>query len=343
MLISVLLASSLFEEARAKGLELYWVDVEGGAATLIVTPVGESVLIDTGMPGGRDAKRILKVAAEAGLRRIDHLVTTHFHIDHFGGASEVAAELPIGTIYDNGIPEKNPDNPADSSGSFDRSIRPYREIRAQRRVVLEAGATIPLNQTTGEVVSIRCVAAMQKTSPGGTVGGGDQNAECASGQERARDNSDNANSLVLLLKYGAFDLFDGGDLTWNTEGKLVCPKNLVGQVDVYDVNHHGLDVSNNPLLLHALAPTVAIMSNGTSKGCGAETFAALKDTRSIETIYQIHRNLRPDSENNTAPEFIANMEKDCAANYIKITVAEDSKTYTVSIPGTKHSRVFKSR
>jgi competence protein ComEC len=320
-------------------LEMYWVDVEGGAATLIVTPAGESVLIDTGMPGGRDPKRIVQAAKDAGVERIDHLVTTHFHIDHFGGAAEVAASLPMGAIYDNGIPEINPDNPADKA-SFDRSILPYGEIKANKRVPLKPGDEIPLKQlATGERIKIRCLGGMQKTVGSARPG----SSECAKGQEKPIDSSDNANSLVLLLSYGKFDLFDGGDLTWNNEAKLVCPNNIPGTVDIYDVNHHGLDVSNNPLLVHALEPTVAIMSNGTSKGCGAETFATLKSTPSIKAIYQTHRNLRADSQNNTAPDYIANLEKDCQANYIKVTVADDTESFTVSIPAKNHSQVFNSR
>jgi competence protein ComEC len=326
--------------AAARPLDLYWVDVEGGAATLIVTPAGESILIDAGSPGGRDAKRIVQAAKDAGIDHIDYLLTTHFHSDHFGGAAEVAALLPVRTIYDNGIPDQNPDNPADSSGSFDKSIRPYREIKA-KHMVLKPGDSLPLKQANpGPRLSVRCIGAMQKRISGPAAG---STADCAQAKEKEKDTSDNANSLVLLLRYGQFDMFDGGDLTWNMETKLVCPENLVGKVDIYDVNHHGLDISNNPLLIHALEPTVAIMSNGPSKGCEAETFATLKGTPSIEAIYQIHKNLRGDSENNTAPEYIANLEKDCASNYIKVSVSNDTKSYTVSIPGRNQSRVFQSR
>jgi beta-lactamase superfamily II metal-dependent hydrolase len=329
--------------AERKGMDLFWVDVEGGAATLIVTPAGESVLIDTGMPGERDPGRIVKLAKEIGLKQIDHLITTHFHIDHFGGAADVAKELPIINLYDNGIPENNPDNPNDNR-RWNEWIKPYREIKAENKVVLKPGSTIPLKQAgQGPHVTLSCLATMQETiAPRGqnTPRAGE---DCDELTEKAKDTSDNANSTVFVLQYGAFDLFDGGDITWNTEGKLVCPQNLLSSVDVYDVNHHGLDSSNNPLLLKALAPTVAVMSNGTTKGCGAETFKTLKNTKSIEAIYQIHRNLRADSENNTAPELIANLERECAANYIKVSVEEGGGKYTVSIPGNGHSRTFESK
>src|SRR5213076_1146781 len=107
-----------------KTLDIYWIDSEGGGSTLIVTPAGESVLIDSGNPGGRDSKRIHHVAAEvAGLKKLDHLVTTHFHIDHFGGAAELSELIPVGEVFDNGVPEHNPDGGED--GWFFEIIKPY--------------------------------------------------------------------------------------------------------------------------------------------------------------------------------------------------------------------------
>ena len=326
--------------AERGSLDLYWIDVEGGAATLVITPAGESILIDTGMPGERDPKRIVKAARDAGLKQIDHLVTTHFHIDHFGGAADVAKEIPIVTVYDNGIPQNNPDNPNDNT-RWNQWIQPYRDMKVEKRVVLRPGDPIPLKQArSGPEVSLRCLGGMQKMV---AAKGSNPSEDCDDLKEKAKDNSDNANSLVLVLQYGAFDMFDGGDLTWNTEAKLVCPENLLSAVDIYDVNHHGLDTSNNPLLVHALAPTVAIMSNGTAKGCGAETYRTLKSVPSIKALYQIHRNLRPDSENNTQAEHIANLEKECAANYIKVSVEPGGANYTVSIPATGHARTFASQ
>ena len=134
--------------------------------------------------------------------------------------------------------------------------------------------------------------------------------------------SDNANSIVTLLSFGDFRFYEGGDLTWNMEHDLATPTNRAGTVDVFKVTHHGLDLSNNPVLVKALAPTVAIMSNGTTKGCEPETFATLKSTPSIQAIFQIHKNLRKDGDvNNTSDDHIANLEKDCLGNDIEMSVA----------------------
>ncbi|MDQ3290685.1 MAG: MBL fold metallo-hydrolase, partial [Bacteroidota bacterium] len=119
---------------EGQNLTFYWIDVEGGAATLLITPAGESVLIDSGHPGNRDADRIYHVAKEvAGLTQIDHLITTHWHIDHFGGAAELAKKLPILEAHDKGIPEM-----LSEDKEFASRILPYRKIPVKKRSPLKA-------------------------------------------------------------------------------------------------------------------------------------------------------------------------------------------------------------
>lgn len=334
-LLAATLASAAFAGPKDGRLDIYWVDVEGGAATLLVTPAGETILIDTGNPGRRDADRIVKTIAEvAGQKQIDHLIVTHYHGDHYGGAGPLAALLPIRNLYDNGRFDDMPDNPGQA----------YFELKVDNRHVVTPGAKLPVKQRDGSAELTFTFLGGKKTfiDPPATAA---DNAElCAAGREKERDGSDNANSVVMVVDFGKWRFFDAGDLTWNQEARLVCPKNTVGQVDVYQVTHHGLDSSNNPLVIQSLQPRVAIMNNGSTKGCLPEVFENLKNTKSIAAIYQLHKNLRPDgATSNTADELIANKERECAGNYIQLSVASDGQSYTVGIPATGHERTYNTK
>jgi competence protein ComEC len=314
-------------------LDLYWIDVEGGAATLLVTPAGETVLVDTGNPGRRDADRIVKAVTEvAGMKQIDHLIITHYHGDHFGGSLTLVDQLPVRNLYDNGQFEGMPDNPG----------KAYFELKVGQRHVVKPGMTLPLKQIDGAAAPKLTFTILggQKQFIDAPAGAAD-NSVCSVGREKERDGSDNANSVVMVVGFGGWRFFDAGDLTWNQEARLVCPKNIVGLVDVYQVTHHGLDSSNNPLVLRSLSPRVAVMNNGVTKGCLPEVFANLQDTKSLEAVYQVHKNLRPDgATSNVKDEYIANKERECQGNYIKLSVAPDAKSYAVSIPANGHTRTF---
>lgn len=340
-----LILATVLHAGRANGtLDFTWIDVEGGAATLIVTPAGESILIDSGNPGGRDPHRIAAAARAAGLERIDHHIISHFHSDHFGGSAELAALMPIVNLHDNGIPPGHPDRRSNDP-RWPLLIGPYRAIPAQRHVVAP-GQEIPLRQRPGAPrLALRCVAARQEMIP--APAGAPPNPLASQLRTKEVNYSDNDNSNVFVLEFGDFRFLNAGDLTWNLEGRLVTPHNRLGQVDVYQTSHHGRDDSNNTVFVHSLAPTVSVMNNGILKGAMTDAIDGLKSSPGIQAMYQVHRNHRPgEAHNNTADEFIANHGDDqatCPGHTITLSVTPDAQSYTVSIPATGHTRTFRTR
>ncbi len=340
VMLALLTSTAVALQAGGKDhtLDIYWVDSLGGGSTLIVTPNDESLLIDTGNPGGRDSARIHEVATRvAGLSRIDHLVVTHFHIDHFGGAAELAALMPIGVVYDNGLTEQDPDGRNDPT--WPQKSRGYREMKCTRRVVAAPGARIPLLSVNGGPgLSATFLAAHERfAGGGGAVGSGD----CKDPAPLPPDTSDNKNSIATVVQFGGFRFFDGGDMTWNTEAAMTCPVLQVASVDVYQVNHHGLDISNNPLLLRALQPTVAVFNNGPHKGGSLPVAQTLRSLPSVRAIYQVHRNQEVPAANTSAPQ-IAN-EKETGGNWIRLSVSPDGGSYTVQVPSTGHQATYTTR
>jgi len=348
LVVLLLLGWTVRADQVTRTLDVHWIDSEGGGSTLIVTPAGESVLIDTGNPGGRDAARIVAAAKEVGLARIDHVVITHWHTDHFGGAAEVAQAIPFGTIWQRAIPDGDPDGRAQSA--FQVQIKPFREIAAKRGT-LAAGVTIPLRagKDGAPAPVLRCLAADQKFVAPTAAQAAVRNPSAGQAEPKPRDTSDNANSAVFVLEFGAFRFFDGGDLTWNLEEQLVSPHNLAGTVDVYQTNHHGLEVSNHPLLVRSLAPTVVVMNNGPRKGGQAGSFAAIRAAAPM-ALYQVHRSYNVPPEANAPAEFVANTEDlrgpdaaKCPAHRVQMAVAADGRSYTVSIPAHGHSRTYQTK
>ena len=317
-------------------LRIFWVDVEGGAATLVVTPAGESVLIDAGNPGGRDARRIQRVATEAaGLRRIDHLVVTHFHRDHFGGVAELARLLPVGTLHERDLaraPEQERAQP---------ELADYGAAAASRRARISPGDRLPLEQRRGAPPVRLEVLGGDGQFP--KRGARANSGPCAESTPKGPDESDNRNSLVVRLSFGAFSFFDGGDLTWEAEARLACPEDGTGgPVDVAQVDHHGLDTSNNPVLLRSLRPAVVVVNNGPRKGNEPGTFATLKDLPGLRAVYQLHRNLRS-PESNVEAARIANEDEDCGGHFVRLEVDPDGRAYEMWVPSTGHRARYHSR
>ena len=332
------LALSLVAGKNDGRLDIWWCDSDGGGSTLIVTPAGESILIDSGNPGGRDSARILKVLTQtAGLNHLDHLVVTHLHIDHFGGAAEIAAQGPVKNLWDNGLTDADPDGNRNSTWPL--TSKAYRTMPVGQRHRVEPGLSLPL--TAGKTpLSMRCVITRQKPAEGVFP---DRKATGTAPAIKAPDTSDNANSSAWILSFGNFRFFDGGDLTWNAETQLIWPQIRVPEVDLYQVTHHGLDVSNHPRLLAALNPTVTVMNNGSTKGTAGEVLATLRGLPRLEAQYQLHRNLRPDGVTNNIPnDFIANIEAG-TAHPIHCAVLPDGSAYSITLPAAPITRTYTTR
>jgi beta-lactamase superfamily II metal-dependent hydrolase len=330
----LLVVTSAFAQPAPDGqsLRFVFVDVEGGAATLIVTPAGESILIDSGNPGERDAGRIAAAAREAGVTEISHYVTTHWHSDHFGGIAALTKTLPVRAVYGHAVPDPLPTD-------INAELMAAWKGLASQPVFLKAGDEIALKRRRGTPrLKLRVLAADGLVL--GEKAGAPPITTCANGHEaKPEDPSDNARSLVLHLSYGEFDLLAGGDLTWNIEHKLACPQKIVPKVDVYLVNHHGLDTSNHPALIDALAPEVAIVNSGPRKGAEPTTMAyLLKQLRDVG-VFQIHRNVR-DGAVNAEPSRVANDGEACTAQPLLLDVDSLGSNYTVRVPSRNTVREF---
>jgi len=321
-----------------KPLEIYFIDVEGGQATLIVDPRGESLLIDTGWPGfgGRDAGRILAAARAAGLKQIDYVLITHYHSDHVGGVPQLAQQIKIGTFVDHGP------NMEDSDGSRKLYSDYEKAIGRSKHLVLKPGDRLPFK---GMTVQALTAAGEHITAPLSGVGAGvnQPNPVCASEAEAAADATENARSLGILITYGKFRFIDLGDLTKRKERELACPDNLIGTVDLYLSTHHGLSQSNDQAIVEALRPRVAIMNNGPHKGGSKEAWDTIHDSPGLEDLWQLHYAIDSGKEHNVAEMLIANPTENCEGKYIKVTADPDGdftvfnsrndyhKTYTKDI------------
>jgi len=320
-------------QAAQKTLDFYFIDVEGGQSTLIVSPSGQTMLIDTGWPGanGRDADRILAAAKMAGVTKIDYLLITHFHVDHVGGVPQLAARIPIGTFIDHGASVEH-------GKDEDALFQAYVDTRAKgKHMEPKPGEMIPLKGVSVEVLS-----AGGEEIAKSAAGRGERNPLCGSEAKREVDTGENAQSVGTLITFGKFRALDLGDLTWNKEMDLVCPVNRVGKVDLYIVSHHGMNLSGSATAVHAFAPHVAIMDNGARKGGTVEAYQVIKSSPGLEDIWQLHHAVAGGSENNAPDQFVANpQEKPDAGAAIKLSVREDGH-YTVTNLATGFSKEYTS-
>ena len=300
-----------------KALQVYLVDVEGGQATLFVTRGGQSLLIDTGWPGnhGRDADRIAAAAKEAGVRKIDFVLVTHFHKDHAGGITQLAARIPVGTVIDHG------ENREHSDAETEQVWRDYQSFLAKgnvKRVTARAGDTLPLKEIAVKIVSSDGALISEPLG-----GGGGANRYCEASDERPTDTTENARSLGMVITFGKLRILDLGDLTWDKEMELMCPVNRLGKMDIYIVSHHGWRQSGSPALLNGIAPRVALMDNGADKGGSPSSWDIIEKSPRLEDLWQLHYSKEGGAAHNVAERFIANLPGPDTGNFLKLIAWKD--------------------
>ncbi len=319
LLLAALAAAPL--PAAKNDLKITFIDTEGGQATLLVTPSGESLLIDAGWPGnnGRDSERIVAAAKKAGLTKIDYLLVTHYHLDHVGGVPELAAKFPIGTLIDHGAN-------TETNRSAQTLEAGYQKVLATgaKRLTVKPGDKLPFKDIQVEVVSARGERITKSLK-----GGGQKNPLCGQEPRKADDNTENGRSIGVLITYGKFRFVDLGDLTWNKELDIACPEHMIGPVDLYLTTHHGFDASGPAAIVHGLRPRVAVMNNGAKKGGSPSVWKIVSSSPGLQDMWQLHFSIAGATEANVAEERIANLEEKCQGHNIEVEAAKN-RNFTVT-------------
>jgi len=351
---AILLVSFSFvhaqQPAQKKPLDIYFLDTEGGQATLFVSPSGQSMLVDTGFPGNqgappaeanapgvtRDADRIMAVLKLANVGVLDYLVITHFHADHVGNAAELAHRIPIRHYVDHGpyTDEMQPGR--------DAAFLSYLPVREHARVsVAKPGDRIPVEGLDVQVVS--SAGETIKEPMAGAPGAGAPNPLCREAKLKEQDPTpENFESVGIVVRYGSFRLIDLGDLTWNQEHALACPNNLVGAMTVFHTTRHGDPHSGAPQFVDAIRARVAVMNNGERKGGSPEYWQTVHDAPGLEDFWQIHRSAAGGADHNSAEQFLANLNETDHGHYIKMSVRADG-SFTMTNERTGFTKEYPAR
>ena len=319
LLLAFTLLSAGTLRAQSGTLDIYWIDVEGGGATLVVAPSGESLLFDTGFkrPDDRDAKRVYAVTQAAGLKKIDYLMITHYHADHVGGLDALAKMIPIARYFGHGgtIDKEN----TEWGESFKRNSE-------GKRTFLKLGDEIPLKGVKVQALSANMAYQTE------LLGNEEPNLLCEEAGHKPPDSLENQRNVAVLLTYGKFKFLDPGDMPWEREMELACPINKLGTVTLYQTGKHGgWDGGGAPAFLYAIKPQVIVVNNGATKGMGIPRghghYERMTRSPGVEGIWEVH--MSPEGPEHNAPEnMIANIDKNpehAQVSWIKASVTADGK------------------
>jgi beta-lactamase superfamily II metal-dependent hydrolase len=317
-------------QAKAGNLVIYSIDVEGGQATLFVAPSGASLLVDTGWPGnnGRDADRIQAAMHDAGITKIDHLLVTHFHTDHVGGVPQLVQRVPVGEFLDHGPNREDSDVTRHDFAAY------LKAIQGKPRRIVHPGDTIDLPGLSAIVLTAdgQHIAAVPGIKP-------EPNPYCASERKWESDDTENARSTGILVRFGKFRMLDLGDLTGAKEVALVCPANPIGTVDLYLVTHHGMNLSSARAIVDAIHPRVAIMNNGAHKAGSPEAWQTVHDSPGLQDLWMLHTAEGSDAAHNSPAALIANPQGDGDGAYFKVVASADG-TFQVTNSRTGQTKNY---
>jgi beta-lactamase superfamily II metal-dependent hydrolase len=336
----VLLASALSSTpVAAKTLDMYVIDV-GGKASLFVSPSGETMLIDAGIPA--TVARIVDACKALGVKKIDYMVVSHYDGDHVGGVPPFAAQVPIDTFVDHG------DNVQMNPGTI-KNVEAYHALTAKaKHLVVKAGDRIPIKGFDALVVMAGGKAIAEPLK-----GAGQPNPACdttprkvwgpnARGVVDNHDTNENSQAIVLLITYGRFRMLDPADLTWNKDRDLFCGVNRVGTVDVYVTANHGIENGNSPVMVNALRPRVVITDNAPDHGASAEVFGIIEAAPGLEDYWQLNYSPAAGEKANVKADFIANAAGTPGGKWLKVSM-EKNGTFTVINTGNNFSKTYKPR
>ncbi len=327
-------ARAVEAQEAAKSLRIYTIDVEGGQSTLLVSPTGSSLLVDTGWPSvdghasdsyqrglhdsglpdnhARDTERIQAAMKDAGITKLDYVLITHFHVDHVGGVPSLVQHVKVGEFLDHGENREDSAITRHDYAAYLKAIgnTPRRIVHPGDRIDVPGLSIIVLAADGEHVAAVPGVKA-------------EPNPWCASEPKWTLDDSENPRSVGILVRYGKFRFLDMGDLTKAKEIPLVCPDNLIGHVDLYLVNHHGFNLSNTRAFVDSIHPRVAIMNNGAHKGGNPEAWQTVHASPGLEDLWMLHTAEDSDAAHNSAEALIANPKGDGDGHYFKVVAHAD--------------------
>jgi competence protein ComEC len=305
----------------AKNLEIFFIDTEGGQATLIASPSGQAMLIDTGYTGfgGRDANRIAEAAKLAHVKRINVLFLTHHHQDHAGGVKNLLEVMKVESFYDHG-------GDVEKNGKY--SDEYTKAMGDSPHTIYKPGDKVPIKD-----LDITVVVGGQKH----LETRGEPNPFCAGLAPKEGETGENPQSGGLVVQFGKFRFADLGDIIWNEELALLCPENRVGKLDLLLTPHHGTHVS--PKADYAMAPRVVIMNDGAKKGGNPEAFKMWEGMKGLEDLWELHFAMAGGKDGNSPDTFIANIDEKCEGKYLKVTAHEDG-SFIVYNSRNKYTKTY---